>query len=136
MCITLSKGGLRFIELTIRVGDDGESREGIGHAVLVADTLGQLQSFIRRGFCTTLHLPIAHQGSSWTLEFLYAQCERRSRLSLLSRQEVQRQHAFHPSHSLAHLTADMPEACEACPPHSDFRLIPSSSPLQPHTGIG
>src|SRR5260370_40580276 len=75
MCITLSKGGLRFIELTIRLGDHAQSREGIAHAVLAADTLGQLQSLIRRGFCTTLHLPIAPQGSSWTLAFLYAQCE-------------------------------------------------------------
>src|SRR5215467_11272497 len=114
MGITLSKVGLCFIELTTRLGDHAKCREGIAHAVLVADTLGQLQGFFRQGFCTKLHLPIAHQGSSWALESLYAQGERRSGLTLLSRLEIQRQHAFHPSHSLAHLTADMPEACEAC----------------------
>ncbi len=57
-------------------------------------------------------------------------------LSLLSPPQVQRQHAFDPSHSLAHLTADLPEACEACQSQPKFCLLPLLCPLQRRTRIG
>ena len=63
MGITLRKGGLRLIELAACLGNHAECREGVAHAVLIIDTLGQLQGFRCGSFCAMLHLPMAHQGS-------------------------------------------------------------------------
>src|SRR5438034_4927337 len=92
---TFRKGSLRLIELAVRLGDHPERRESIADAVVVTDALGQVQGFIRRCFCTPLHLAVAHHRSTYAIEELDAEREWRCRLSLLSRPEVQRQHAFH-----------------------------------------
>jgi hypothetical protein len=63
MRIPFRKGSLGLIELAVRLGDHPERREGIADAVVVTDALGQVQSFFRKRFCTTLHLAVAHHSA-------------------------------------------------------------------------
>ena len=72
MSITFGKGGLRVIEPAVRLSNHTERREGIADAVMVTNTLGKVQGFLRVGFCTALHLPMAHQRSPYAIEVLYA----------------------------------------------------------------
>jgi hypothetical protein len=92
--ITFGKGDLRLIQLAVRLGDHPERHVGITDAALVADVLGQVQRFLRKGFCTTLYLAVSHHRSSYAVEHLDAEWKWGSVLSLLSRVEVQRQHAL------------------------------------------
>src|SRR5436305_1686702 len=80
---TLRIGSLGLIELAVRLGDHPQRPESIADAVVVTDALGQVQGFIRRRFCTTLHLAVAHHRSTYAIEELDAEREWRCGLSLL-----------------------------------------------------
>src|SRR5258708_1952387 len=135
-CITFDIGTLCLVEFTVCLSDHTERRVRVAHAILITNASGKVQSFVRIDFRAVLCPSVPHLGSSEAIEYCYASCERRSLLSPLSRSQVERQHAFHPSLCLAHLPSHMPETREACQSQSQFRLVLLLSPFQSSTGVG
>src|SRR5258708_12576340 len=122
-CITFDIGTLCLVEFTVCLSDHTERRVGIAHTVLITNASGEVQSFVRIDFRAMLRPSVPHLGSSEAIEYCYASCERRSLLSPLSRSQVERQHAFHPSLALPHLPSPNPDTRQPSHRHPPSPLL-------------
>src|SRR6185312_13156312 len=94
IAITFVVDGLSFLDPAVRLGNHSKCSKGTACAVVVTNLLGQPKSFIRGSLGSGSCLPMTHHRAPQAIEPLDTHCERRSMLALLSRPQVQVQHAF------------------------------------------